>query len=280
MYRLFSTLVLVSVIMIPSQLVASSSGVTQRSTLTSAGCGTGTCHGAQPSSTVTVSLAQAVEGRVTVAPGSTTTLSVLVRHASLRAAGVNISVATALNGNMPAGTLAPAGLGSGLRATQGQLTHSFPKNMSSGEAKFDFTWTAPTEEGTYFLHAVGNAVNSNGVPTGDQWNWLEPIELVVSATNSVSETTVAMGAAHIAPVPAHGDVSIAVPVQAGERLTVQIMDASGSVIRSEQTRSNTDHFVYVWDGRTSTGAAAPSGTYTVAVINGRRIHTGRAVIMR
>ncbi len=152
--------------------------------------------------------------------------------------------------------------------------------MANGEARFEFTWKAPSEEGTYFLHAVGNTVNSNGVPSGDFWAWLEPIEIVVSGTNSVNEAAFVHGAAQIAPLPAHGEVTISVPVTAGEPLSVQIMDATGSVVRSEQTRSNTDHFVYVWDGRTSSGEAAPSGTYTVAVINGRRIQTGRAVIMR
>lgn len=280
MLRLFFTLLILSLTLVPAQLVASSSGVTQRSTLTSAGCGTATCHGAQPSSTVSVSLVQAVEGRVTVAPGSTTTLTVVVSHASQKAAGVNISVATALNGNMAAGTLAPAGLGSGLRASQGQLTHSFPKNMANGEARFEFTWKAPSEEGTYFLHAVGNAVNGNGVPMGDFWAWLEPVEIVVSATNSVNESQLSHGTVQIAPVPAHADLTISVPVTAGESLTVQIMDATGSVVKTEWTYSNTDHFVYVWDGRTSSGAEAPAGTYAVAVISGRRIHTGKAVIMR
>jgi len=266
-------------LLLPFTAEASSGGVTRRAQLTTAGCGAGSCHGAQPSTQTSVSLAEAVDGKLTVEPGSTTTLTLVVQHQTQAAAGTNIAVNTELNGTTPAGTLA-ADQASGLRALQGQLTHSTPKNLSGGEVRFEFTWTAPETEGTYYLHAVANAVNRNGVSTGDQWNWLQPIEITVSGTSSVNESIVHLGGATIAPMPAHGEVTISVPVTAGEPLSVQIMDATGAVVRVERVTSNTDHLVYVWDGRTNDGSLAGNGTYTVAVIGARSVQTGRAIIVR
>jgi hypothetical protein len=146
--------------------LAYSGGITG---VTSSGC---TCHGAQSSAT-TLSLS----GNTTTRAGQTLNLTVVVAHSSQQAAGVNIAVKDQQGQNV--GTLAPA-TGSGLRLSNGELTHQQPKTMSNGQAAFSFTWTAPSTPGTYTLRAAGNAVNGNGNTSGDAWNFLSPVTLTVA----------------------------------------------------------------------------------------------------
>jgi hypothetical protein len=146
--------------------LAYSGGITG---VTSSGC---TCHGAQSSAT-TLSLS----GNTTTRAGQTLNLTVIVAHSSRQAAGVNIAVKDQQGQNV--GTLAPA-TGSGLRLSNGELTHQQPKTMSNGQAAFSFTWTAPSTPGTYTLRAAGCAVNGNGNTSGDAWNFLSPVTLTVA----------------------------------------------------------------------------------------------------
>jgi hypothetical protein len=146
--------------------LAYSGGITG---VTSSGC---TCHGAQSSAT-TLSLS----GNTTTRAGQTLNLTVVVAHSSQQAAGVNIAVKDQQGQNV--GTLAPA-TGSGLRLSNGELTHQQPKTMSNGQAAFSFTWTAPSTPGTYTLRAAGCAVNGNGNTFGDAWNFLSPVTLTVA----------------------------------------------------------------------------------------------------
>lgn len=146
--------------------LAYSGGITG---VTSSGC---TCHGAQSSAT-TLSLS----GNTTTRAGQTLNLTVVVAHSSRQAAGVNIAVKDQQGQNV--GTLAPA-TGSGLRLSNGELTHQQPKTMSNGQAAFSFTWTAPSTPGTYTLRAAGCAVNGNGNTSGDAWNFLSPVTLTVA----------------------------------------------------------------------------------------------------
>jgi hypothetical protein len=146
--------------------LAYSGGITG---VTSSGC---TCHGAQSSAT-TLSLS----GNTTTRAGQTLNLTVVVAHSSQQAAGVNIAVKDQQGQNV--GTLAPA-TGSGLRLSNGELTHQQPKTMSNGQAAFSFTWTAPSTPGTYTLRAAGCAVNGNGNTSGDAWNFLSPVTLTVA----------------------------------------------------------------------------------------------------
>ena len=59
--------------------------------------------------------------------------------------------------------------------------------MSSGKAEFSFTWTAPSQEGVYYLMATANAVNRNGGDSGDEWNFMTPIQITVAASTGVHE---------------------------------------------------------------------------------------------
>jgi hypothetical protein len=160
-------------------LFAYRSGITGQ---TSSGC---TCHGTQNSNTTLTAISQS--GSWSVQTGSTNTFTVRVANSGYSYAGVNIAVKTTQNGETNVGTLTP-NTGSGLQSSNGELTHTSPKNYSS-YASFDFTWTAPSTPGTYYLRAAGNAVNNNNQNTGDQWNFMTTQEITVVAPTQVAVTS-------------------------------------------------------------------------------------------
>jgi hypothetical protein len=148
---------------------------------TNNGC---TCHGSQNSNTIMSPSSQS--GLWTVMAGSQNTFSVTVANSNKSHAGVNIAVKTASDGNTDAGSLSPVS-GYALQASNSELTHTNAKPYSSS-AEYKFTWTAPTTPGTYYLKAVGNAVDSNNQSSNDQWNYMTPKAIVVQAAPTVTLT--------------------------------------------------------------------------------------------
>ncbi|MCX7880779.1 MAG: immunoglobulin domain-containing protein [Ignavibacteria bacterium] len=141
-----------------------------------------TCHGSRNTNTTLTPISQS--NTWTVEAGSTNTFSVRVGNSGYSYAGVNIAVKTSQTGGSNAGTLSPVS-GSGLQSSGGELVHSEPKNYSN-YASFDFTWTAPTTPGTYYLRAVGNAVNNNNQTSGDQWNFMTVQEITVVSSPTIT----------------------------------------------------------------------------------------------
>ncbi len=160
-------------------LFAYRSGITGR---TASGC---TCHGTENSNTTLTAISQS--GSWTVQTASNNTFTIRVANSGYSYAGVNIAVKSTQNGETNVGTLTP-NTGSGLQSSNGELTHTSPKNYSS-YASFDFTWTAPSTPGTYYLRAAGNAVNNNNQNTGDQWNFMTTQEITVVAPTQVTLTS-------------------------------------------------------------------------------------------
>ncbi|MCX7909872.1 MAG: immunoglobulin domain-containing protein [Ignavibacteria bacterium] len=141
-----------------------------------------TCHGSRNTNTTLTPISQS--NSWTVEAGSTNRFSVRVNNSGFNYAGVNIAVKTSQTGGTNAGTLNPVS-GSGLQTSDGELVHSEPKNYSN-YASFDFTWTAPTTPGTYYLRAVGNAVNNNNQSSGDQWNFMTVQEITVVSSPTIT----------------------------------------------------------------------------------------------
>ncbi|MBS1537381.1 MAG: hypothetical protein JST20_06495, partial [Bacteroidetes bacterium] len=149
------------------------SGITGQ---TQSGC---TCHGGSNSAT-TLSI-QGVSGTsITMTPGENRSFTVIVAHSTQPYAGVDISIKNSGGSNV--GTLSA---GSGLQLTGGELTHSAKKAITSGQAAFTFTWTAPSSTGDYLLRAAGNAVNNNGNDQGDIWNFLSTVTITVATPSIV-----------------------------------------------------------------------------------------------
>jgi len=167
---------------------SSGSGVSGLTATNSNGC---SCHTSQSNTATTLSVTSST-GSFKFKPGQQVTFTVSVSHQSNPKAGVNIAVKTTETGSTNAGTLSFES-GSGLRSENGELTHSSSKNMSDKKADFTFSWTAPNTPGTYYLRAIGNAVDGNGsANSGDHYNWLTPKELTVvglDITSPIATTT-------------------------------------------------------------------------------------------
>lgn len=223
------------------------------------GCG---CHSPAPGSQTLVS-ATSASGSFSVQPGGTLEITVTVAHASRSAAGVNIGIK-----NMPTGpSLSNAGTltaSPGLRRSSGELTHNTPKTMTNGSASFTFTWTAPNETGTYYLLAVGNAVNGNGGESGDTWAPLTPVSIVVGATSVAEETSISKAAA--APNPAHGRTVFEYTLDAPTFVGLEVVNALGQTVYAQAPApQNAGTGAIPWNGMNSNGEKAAAGIYYAIV---------------
>lgn len=274
--KTFNTMLMavVALLLCTTSGTAEPTGVTGRTATTSSGCSGSECHGAA-STLTTLSVLESVDGKLTTTTNATLTLTLRVANGTKSAGGCNIAVKSTRNGFSRAGQLGTVTDG-GLYLPGTELTHISPRAFVDGAAEFRFTWTAPAKAGTYYLQASGNAVNLNGSASGDQWNFLEPIEIVVTEASSVDEVHSPLTSLY--PVPAHGTVTIEAATVPGTEVTLMIIDQIGKVVYSWQGLSNTDQLTFVWSGRTTSGDVAPSGVYSVAVLNDRRTMIGRAVI--
>jgi MYXO-CTERM domain-containing protein len=114
------------------------------------------CHGTSASTATTVTFSAAT---TTVAPGESVAVSLVVRNSTLAGAGLNVS---ATGGSLSAG--------SNTRVSSGEVTHSSTQALSAGAVTFNFSWTAPTTEGSYSLRGAGNAVDRDTrADSDDRW---------------------------------------------------------------------------------------------------------------
>lgn len=178
MKTIFSLFFLIAVSIFTVETQASSSGITG-AFIYQTGCGT--CHGSENTST-TVS----IKGNNRVKPGGILDLTAVVANSSQTGAGINV---TFLNENNQVTPGLAVKTGQGLRASGNQLTHNGPKQMTLGNASFDFTLTAPTTPGTYKIVANGNAVNFSGNSFGDEWNKADDFVITV-VEGEVPELTI------------------------------------------------------------------------------------------
>jgi HYDIN/CFA65/VesB family protein/Ig-like domain-containing protein/immunoglobulin I-set domain protein len=177
-------LVLAFISLVSNSVQSSSTGKTGHTSVTSNGCGS--CHGSSSSSSTTLSIASG-SGSFSVAAGSTTSFTLTVSNAGQAKAGFNLGVFTTTTGSTQSGTITS---GTGSQTVGGELTHTGPKVLSDGSADFAFTWTAPTTPGTYYMRAIGNAVNGNGSnDAGDDWNWMSVKEITVTAPTTIALTS-------------------------------------------------------------------------------------------
>ena len=251
--------------------LAESSGQTGR-TAPSFGCGGNGCH-ANSSSTATSVTFTSASGSFTVAPGGKLEITVIVAHPSLAAAGIDVGVKTTKTSSTTVGVLSTSD--NGARIANSELTHNSPKTMTGGKAEFTFTWTAPATEGTYFLRAVGNAVNRNGNADGsDVWNFATPVELVVKKTNAVDENTneptLSLG---VFPNPSADHATITYDIASFSNAMIEITDLMGrSFIKQSVDNSS---------GKVDVSLLAlPVGIYQVVLHSGDVQKVERLVIAR
>ncbi len=137
-------------------------GQTQKST--NAGC---SCHCSSSSSSTTVTLtASSGYSPLTTEPNTTYDFTITVANSDESDGGCDIS--TYSGNGLTAGT--------GLYASNGELTHSSPKSFSgNGYCSWTFTYTTGSTAGWDTIYATGNAVNGDGSDDNgncdDKWNW-------------------------------------------------------------------------------------------------------------
>lgn len=185
---------------------------TTRTILNSTSCGGVGCHGTSTPNTAVRLWAfannQRIADSIVVMPGARVRLTVMVAHSN-SGAGINVAVRAGLTGEVSVGTVTPADNSIAVRGTtpSTELTHTQAKGKAQGDSAitFSFDWQAPTATGTYFLRAIGNAVNNNGIPdASDAWNWLQPLRLVVTSVVSVQSPEEGLGQFDVAPNPISG----------------------------------------------------------------------------
>lgn len=166
---LLPVLTMVFLLIFVFTLYSRQDGIIGRTASNSGGCAS--CHGGNSSSNTTLSINSSSNSFI-FDPNSTNSFAITVANSDRVAAGINIAVKTSETNSTDAGTLAPVS-NSGLKLSSGELTHTSPKDFTDSEAEFSFTWTAPSTPGTYYLRAIGNAVNDNGnSDVNDDWNWM------------------------------------------------------------------------------------------------------------
>lgn len=138
---------------------ASSNGITNVSGAPSQGNCNGCHFGGAAAPSVTIS------GPSTVAPSSTNTYTFQLDISS----AASNSVVGGLDVSAPLGTLSV--LDAGTKLSNGEITHSAPKNYSANGAlssvSWQFKWTAPSSEGSYTIYGAGIGGDGNGFESGD-----------------------------------------------------------------------------------------------------------------
>lgn len=269
------TLVLCLMALSFSQLLANSGGVLGKTTLNSGGCGGSGCHGSSKNTATILSVLNTKPIKAT--PGQTITIEIQVEHPTAVAAGVNFAVRTTEDGITNVGTLVRD---NGLQLANKQLTHTTPKTMSGGKAVFTFSWTAPTEAGTYYLQAIGNAVNRNSnADFGDSWNWMEPQAIVVEPVSGIDEERLYSQNVTISPLPASDIVTMKVNNTTSGEYVVNVTDITGTSVFSERINLS-EHGTVFWNGMNSSGAQVPNGIYGITITGNEHRYSGSTIIQR
>jgi len=260
--RLFASLF--CLILVGGLLHAEPTGYPGRTSTSTLGCGG--CHGGSASSRTTVTLEAP---KMKLAPGEVGTFTVVVAHATYPGAGVGVAVRTSETGATNAGTLAVTP-GTGLRIRNGEITHSSTRQLSGGSVRFTFTWTAPSTPGTYYIQAIGNAVNGNGRDdASDNWAFLTPQAITVEPSTSVDEEATLPLA--VFPNPLRGDAPSYLGADISGIMRVQLVSTAGTVVVDEDMN--------VERGQLPRSLATlPRGVYAIITSNGTLVRRGRVVI--
>jgi hypothetical protein len=97
-----------------------------------------------------------------------------------------------------AGTLSAIS-GQGTHLLGGDVTHAQKKQVTDGEAGWDFNWRAPTQPGNYDIFGAGNSVNNDGGQGGD--NAVGTVLTVQVVSAATPTDTVAPPSSTPTPVP-------------------------------------------------------------------------------
>jgi hypothetical protein len=256
-----------------THIISNDDGISGYVRPSSGGCD---CHGSSASANTQVNITSR-SGSFTITPGGTLELTAVVANSGKSAVGVNIGVKDAVTSNRNVGTLAR--INNDMRLSANELVHTSPKSMSGGQASFSFTWKAPTTAGTYYLMAIGNAVNGNGRDSGDEWAYLTPIEITVSAASSVLESQPMISSLTAAPNPAVDNSTVSYALEKASDVEIMIIDAKGGLVYSQSLgMQNPGAYSFNWNALTNQGIAAPAGHYMLNLKAGSAVHSTSLIL--
>ncbi|MCX6146983.1 MAG: immunoglobulin domain-containing protein [Candidatus Kapabacteria bacterium] len=142
------------------------SGTKGQTHQTNIGCGANPCHRgiADPLTEIFITSKSGFK----VAPNQSVDITIRVKNSSFSFAGINAGVKISSASPANIGTI--SNLGTGCQLVDGEFTHTEPMQFIGDGYDFTFTWTAPLEEGQYYIQVSALAVNNNGNQYGDIWN--------------------------------------------------------------------------------------------------------------
>jgi hypothetical protein len=260
-YIVYSSLFL-GMVFYASYVFAHASGMTGVTHKNGNGC---TCHGANPTAGVTVT----IDGPAELAPNQTGSFTVTVQGGPAVRAGTDIAVS--------AGTL---NVSSPLQKIGDELTHVSPQPFVNGVATFSFSYTAPATPGTYTIYANGNSVNFNGTNSGDQWNFAPNKTVTVRTATAVENSSAIPNEFSLSqnyPNPFNPSTAIAFQVTRASHISLRIYDVRGGLVTT------------LIDGEREPGAyktsfqadGLPSGAYYYSLAaDGVVIQTKKMVLLK
>lgn len=122
--------------------------------------------------------------------------------------------------------------------------------------------------------------NVNGEASGTEVPTLDVIMVSVQETGNGNSGVENM---LLAPNPTPGDmlVSFRVPQALAQPVSVQVVDAMGTVIATLSTHIQSEGMYYMrWNGRDAQGNAVPAATYAIVAGSGSSLVVQRAVVVR
>lgn len=131
------------------------------------------CHG-EPSSNTKISAI--IPGGTNFKPGQKKTITVTIENPDKIGAGLNASIKSYDDEIYDAGEFTT---GPGTKIRKNEITHKRTKNFQDECATFTFVWQAPKKSGEYFFMVAGIAVNKDRSSRGDEFNWMDPISIIV-----------------------------------------------------------------------------------------------------
>jgi hypothetical protein len=237
-------------------LFGDESGRTGRTLKTStAGCGG--CHG----SSATVDVSVIISGPDTVNVGQQVQYTLTVSKQTKTGAGLDI--ATRL------GTLSP--ISTNIHLASGELTHNSNIPMTNGSVTVTFRYTAPGTAVTDTLWATGNATNSNGSTSGDEWNWAASKRIIVrnptgiEHNNSLKEFELSQNY----PNPFNPNTKFTIVIPKQENVKVLVYDIAGEEVTTlVNSVLKPGEYNLDWNSTNSFGNPVSSGVYFYRIVAG------------
>lgn len=241
-------------------------GRTGRTLKTStSGC---SCHGS-----INTGVTVTITGPDTVNTGQTQQYSITISNAGKT--GMGLDVATRLG--------ALGVVTSGLRISNGELTHNDNIPMTNGSVTVSFNYTAPGTGGTDTIWAVGLAGNSQSNTGGDAWNNALSKRIIVRSTVGI-EPNISPADFSISenyPNPFNPSTSINISLIKETNVEIKIYDVNGAEICSmfNNILKPGDH-KFTWHALNNSGSKVNSGIYFMKINAGGNYETRKMILVK